>query len=578
MKFSEQLNIYLSELNCTSKKLSEISGISESVISRYRSGERTPSLDSAQLLSLCRSLEELYSIQNNKKINKEEIFSAFKSSIEKADGFNYEAFSKNLSLIIEFLNINISDMARYTVFDASHISRIKNGKSRPSEPLEFCKKVSGYIADKFFGSVAEEKLCIFLNINEENHKNSKAELQKAVFTFLAEERTDEKKPDQIADFLKNLDNFNLDDYIKAIKFDKLKVPQLPFYKTKSGNYFGLDGMKEGELNFFKATVLSKSNDDIFMCSDMPMEDMAEDIEFGKKWMFAIAMSLKKGLHLNIIHNLDRPFNEMMLGLESWIPIYMTGQISPYYLKEVKNSVYCHLNYVSGKCALTGECIKGHHAQGKYYLTSNSAELEYFRKKSEFLLKAANPLMEIYDKKSENKFKAFLYTDRKLICDRKRILNSLPVFTLSDALLDKILKKNSVYGEDAEMLRKCKKEEQTHIFSVLEANRLTDTVYIKSEEEFKNSEGAYLTFENVFSDIRLKYTYEDYLEHIRLTEDFKNENYRLIKSESKIFDNIVLSVAHENYAVVSKASHPVIHFIIRHPKLAGAIENFDPLVK
>lgn len=40
-------------------------------------------------------------------------------------------------------------------------------------------------------------------------------------------------------------------------------------------------MKNGELNFFKATVLSKSKEDIFMCSDMPMEDMAEDTEFGK---------------------------------------------------------------------------------------------------------------------------------------------------------------------------------------------------------------------------------------------------------------------------------------------------------
>lgn len=30
-----------------------------------------------------------------------------------------------------------------------------------------------------------------------------------------------------------------------------------------------------------------------MCSDMPMEDMAEDVDFGKKWMFAIAMTLKK---------------------------------------------------------------------------------------------------------------------------------------------------------------------------------------------------------------------------------------------------------------------------------------------
>ena len=40
-------------------------------------------------------------------------------------------------------------------------------------------------------------------------------------------------------------------------------------------------MKRGELDFFKATVLSKDTEDIFMCSDMPMEDMAEDISFGK---------------------------------------------------------------------------------------------------------------------------------------------------------------------------------------------------------------------------------------------------------------------------------------------------------
>ena len=153
-----------------------------------------------------------------------------------------------------------------------------------------------------------------------------------------------------------------------------------------------------------------------------------------------------------------------------------------------------------------------------------------------------------------------------------------LYSATIGYFDKILKENSVSESDAEKLRKCKKEEQAHILSILKASKLTDTVYIKSEEEFESSGGAYLSFENVFSDLKLKYTYENYLEHIRLTESFKNENYRLIKSESKIFDNIVLSVAHGNYAVVSKASHPVIHFIIRHPKLAGAIENFDPLVK
>ena len=42
MTFSEQLNEYLSVLNCSAKELSQISGLSNSVISRYRSGERVP--------------------------------------------------------------------------------------------------------------------------------------------------------------------------------------------------------------------------------------------------------------------------------------------------------------------------------------------------------------------------------------------------------------------------------------------------------------------------------------------------------------------------------------------------------
>ena len=42
----------------------------------------------------------------------------------------------------------------------------------------------------------------------------------------------------------------------------------------------------------------------------------------------LAAILKKGLRLNMVHDLNRPYAEMMLGLESWIPLYMTGQIAP----------------------------------------------------------------------------------------------------------------------------------------------------------------------------------------------------------------------------------------------------------
>ena len=154
--------------------------------------------------------------------------------------------------------------------------------------------------------------------------------------------------------MNRLDEFNLNEYIKVIKFDELKVPSVPFQLPSAKAYYGIEEMMESELDFLKATVLSKSTAPVIMYSDMPMKEMAKDQEFPKKWMFGMAMMLKKGLHLDQIHNLDRSFDEMMLGLESWIPMYMTGQISPYYFKNTQGNTFLHLLKVSGAAALSGE--------------------------------------------------------------------------------------------------------------------------------------------------------------------------------------------------------------------------------
>lgn len=105
--------------------------------------------------------------------------------------------------------------------------------------------------------------------------------------------------------------------------------------------------------------------------------------------------LKKGLQLYQIHNLDRSFDDMMLGLESWIPMYMTGQIAPYYLKGVQNNVFSHLLKVSGAAALAGEAIAGQHSAGRYTLTKQRDDIAYYTRRAEALLAQAQPLMEIY---------------------------------------------------------------------------------------------------------------------------------------------------------------------------------------
>ena len=265
---------------------------------------------------------------------------------------------------------------------------------------------------------------------------------------------------KMSGFLKKMDEFDLDDYIRVIHFDELKVPSVPFQLPTTKTYYGVKEMCEGELDFFKSTFLSKSMKPIFMHSDMAMTDMAEDMEFNKKWMFGIAMSIKKGLYINIIHCLDRPFDELMLGLEAWIPIYMTGQISPYHLPDNTSKVYHHLNYVSGTVALCGECIDGFHGDGKYELTNNKEAVAYFQRKAEHVLSKAEPLMNIFD------------TTRA-------------------------------------------KE------------------YMKS-----------------------------------------HTNYTLKVTDITAFRNIQIQILENQYVVVSKAKAPVIHFVIKHPVMVNALQNFD----
>ena len=51
----------------------------------------------------------------------------------------------------------------------------------------------------------------------------------------------------IENFLNYLDTFDLNEYIKAIHFNEIKIPFVPFQKALSKNYYGLEELKKAEL-------------------------------------------------------------------------------------------------------------------------------------------------------------------------------------------------------------------------------------------------------------------------------------------------------------------------------------------
>ena len=58
---------------------------------------------------------------------------------------------------------------------------------------------------------------------------------------------------------------------------------------------------------------------------------------------------------------------------------------------------------------------------------------------------------------------------------------------------------------------------------------------------------------------------------------KVENYKLNTNYNHTFKNIQVLICEKNWVMISKDTSPSIHFVIHHPKLRDAIENFIPPV-
>ena len=376
--FQEKLNEYMELLHCSGREFAKYSGISEATVSRYKSGARTPKANSSDMKKLCRGIC-IISEQKGIDLSYNSVLSEL-NALAEVTPFDYDSLQAKLNMLCSVFSVNLANMSKSLKYDSSYISRIRSGKRRPANPQKFAFDIAKYFSEHYFAENHRKIIAGMMNLKPEQIKAREAYASELA-SWLTDSEAAKSPANPVKKFLDTLDTFDLNEYIKAIRFDKLKVPSLPFQLPTTKSYCGIDEMKNGELDFLKATALSKSKHSVFMYSDMQMDDMAADMEFSKKYMFGLAAMLKKGLRLNVVHNLNRPFNELMLGLECWIPLYMTGQISPYYLKGTHNLFFCHFLNVSGAAALSGECISGFHAKGRYYLTKNKEELAYFRDRS-----------------------------------------------------------------------------------------------------------------------------------------------------------------------------------------------------
>ena len=567
--FQECINEYLTQLDCTARELSAASGISAPVISRYRRGTQRPEPDGEQWKKLAAGIVTLAQERGLEEITKTAVETAFRDALTSREAFDKGRFCRNLNELLEAFSISNMELARYLSYDASYLSRIRSGQRTPRDAAAFALSVGRFVARRCQNGGEREQLAALMGASLPADAGNE-EYARRVAQYLCE-GTSPENAGNMDRFLQRIDEFDLEEYIRVIHFDEMKVLTSPIQIPAARFYTGLQELMDAQLDFLKTTVLARSDSPVTMYSDLPMTEMSKDSQFPKKWMFGMAMMLKKGLHLNMIHNVDRPFHEMMLGLESFIPMYMTGQISPYYLSGMQTSAFRHLLWVSGTAALQGDCIVGHIGDGRMYLTNRKSEVAHYQKQAGQLLKRASPLMEIYGSDRKEAFAHFLQEDSAEIGSRRSLLSDLPLYTISDGLAKRILSRCGI-SEQAAILDYVHAERQ-RIEHILEHSRVCDVLPDISEAEFKRYPVG-LSLAGMFypGDIRL--TYPEYREYLAQCDAFTatHSGYTCQRDTNPPFRNIQITILEGSRVIVTKNKSPVIHFVIQHPKMCAAIEN------
>lgn len=109
MTFSEQLNAYLKQLQCTASELAEASGLTSASVSRYRSGQRNPDADT--LKKLCAGIAKIALQKGKTDITYESVTLSLTEN-QKFIEINAVQFSKQFSDLITTFGINLNELAK----------------------------------------------------------------------------------------------------------------------------------------------------------------------------------------------------------------------------------------------------------------------------------------------------------------------------------------------------------------------------------------------------------------------------------------------------------------------------------
>lgn len=495
-------------------------------------------------------LRWLYDGEEPKKVPKEA-----PAALHSHDKFGHR-FSAVLELA-EFSNVRFGKLLN---IDPSYISRFRNGLRTPVSNSKLTEEMCRVLYSRLKEQNRLSNLARLMNISPDNLlDDTNWEKELYAWLFLSEDST-------VSSFV-----VGMVDQIGSFSADIIKSP-LPFKmaadKTALSDnqplYHGMRGLQTAVIRFL-GTVIERKEKDLYLFSDQNIDWITDDKSFQIKWMSLMIQCVTSGVTIHIIHNMERNLAEIGKAIQSWLPLYPSGQIESFYLDGQKNTNFSTTLFLCpGYACIYGNNVVGaENESGNYLYETEPERINLHRQLFDTLLGKAHRLIRVCKT-------ADFYQFEKASSDIT-VLSSCPTaFSMPENLFSEYFNRSEYKAEDSDAHEIYKQMKRFFDKSLL-SGHFHECAPLPSDEDLFNGK-IYPEF------LSMPYSPQEFAEHTKnIISLLDHTTYRFYPLPEPGFLDVQLIISEKSVAV-SRLKAPFFTIFLEHPLLCRAFAEYADSVK
>lgn len=579
---SDRLTELFSLLQCSNTDIARYAGCSPSNISRMRSGARDPKHGGAAVRRLaegvCRyadhenMLDPLCDLCQAQDSRPDVLLPAVLAWLYASEDYHpsrsqttprskltrklrRQSFGDRLDHVMTLLELPNVQLASAMKVDASLVSRYRSGIYSPYGNERMAESLGRALFNQAekqgrLGLLAE--LC-----GVAPQEFAPEELLTWLFSL------DTGEPASLAErLLRSIDAFTPGQGVPAV------LPEIPSVELRD-RYWGNGGLQSAVIRFLSDAA--REGGELLLYSDEPMDWMSGGRQFFALWAALMVQCVRAGVHIRIIHNIDRSDVEMASAINGWLPLYISGMIEPFVLRRPRNTRFCHTVFLrpGGGCILGFFPAEAGENRWYDYITDRqrlaAAESDF-----QLMLSHAAPLLKVYTAGDGDVFRQ-LYRDAPE--KREHLLQGFSVATMPEGLLERMLERSGAEPKEREKLLALRRERRQGLLQSLARGGVEEMV-CPPDRESVAAGAVCVNLSAELLDRQIFYTPEEYAAHLDAVKELvtQERNYHLTLLPALPFRDIQIISLGDRVAVL-RCRAPHTAFLCTDRRLTEAFAGY-----